>query len=249
MKRILPAGEVVTLSTSRIEITELLEILERLSSNEKKYKVTGKISYLKSEDIHFDGIKEMRGNLAMFAQNPTIQIGPVELVTEDRFQRPHLSIQPGSLHGNDEAQRLMESLQLELKRYQQWPTNIWVRILLILCSFILCLASYFVLLRSLLGWKKKIFWEPPMIDLLFGPLEWGKKWMGFGLILDFLAIYIFLVCIICLLEWLLRIIHKKTVFRRSPRPHLFANSRSMTILSILAAIATISQMIWTFFNA
>ena len=77
----------------------------------------------------FENIEEMKAHLAQFAQNPTIEIGPVVLCTNGDWMSPRLSIKPSDVYKNevgytiDEAQMLLKSLEQELIPYRKWLAN------------------------------------------------------------------------------------------------------------------------------
>jgi hypothetical protein len=117
-----PSFEKVQLPYLRIEVTELLDILERVSGG--KHQITGETS-----DVIFDNIEEIRRHKAEFAQRPTIKVGPVELETEDYSGRPTLSIFMFQLRRTDnadavaEAQVLLNALEKELLPYSSRLAN------------------------------------------------------------------------------------------------------------------------------
>ena len=130
MKQRLPRREEVDLPHIRIEVAELLKILERVSDG--KYKIIGQTS-----DCLFENIEEMKARLAQFAQNPTIAIGPVVLYTFGNWNSPSLMIELDELRRNegsdtiDEARMLMEALERELIPYKSWLASWSGRMILI----------------------------------------------------------------------------------------------------------------------
>ena len=127
MKKKEPDSEKVELPNIRIEVSELLEILERISGG--KYQVTGETS-----DTTFESIKDMKTHLAECARVNSIKIGPVDFDTGRRWgDTPTLSIHfcrwefEDIVYTADEAQPLMNALKEELILYKSWLASPWVR--------------------------------------------------------------------------------------------------------------------------
>ena len=118
MKQIGPIRDEVDLPHIRIEAIELIELLERVSGG--KYEVTATCS-----NVIFNDIEEMKAHLALFAQNPTIKLGPLVLRTRGDWMSPTLHIDSSELQRNEvgytisEAQIVMHSLEAELTRYKR----------------------------------------------------------------------------------------------------------------------------------
>ena len=158
MKRKEPDSEKVEIPNIRIEVTELLEILERISG--EKYPITGETSGFK-----FESIEDMMIHLAECAQANTIKIGPVVFDTGRRWgDSPTLSIDLSEWrlmdigYNADDARILMASLEQELIPFKKWvvhPAVIMVPniILLVVCLFWLLpitVANYFLPLVTIL---------------------------------------------------------------------------------------------------
>ena len=120
MKQKKPDWESVELSHIRIEVTELLEILKRVSGD--KYEITSETS-----STIFESVEEMKSHLAESARAETITIGPVEFETGRKWRdTPKLSICLYEWRWEDvdytieDARLLMNALEKELISYKRW---------------------------------------------------------------------------------------------------------------------------------
>ena len=127
MKKKEPDRAKVELPNIRIEVTELLGILERISGG--KYPITGETS-----DIIFESVEDMMIHLAECAQVNSIKIGPVVFDTGRRWRdSPTLSIDLSKWqimdvdYNADEARILMKSLEQELIPFKKWLARPAVR--------------------------------------------------------------------------------------------------------------------------
>ena len=126
MKQIMPRQEMIDLPHIRIAVTELLEILERVSDG--KFEVIGKTS-----DVMFENIEDMNSHLAECARVSYIEIGPVVLHIHGDWMSPVLTIDLYELHRPeigctiDEARMLMKSMEQELTPYKSWLATSFVR--------------------------------------------------------------------------------------------------------------------------
>lgn len=113
MRKKEPSFETVQLPHLRIEVSELLEILERVAG--QNHQITAE-----TVDVGFDDLEEMKTHKAEISERPKIKVGPVELKTEDYSGRPSLSVYLSELRrtndvtGIEEAQLLLKAIEKEL---------------------------------------------------------------------------------------------------------------------------------------
>ena len=121
--------ESVELPHIRIEVTELLEILERVSGG--KYDITSETA-----SVEFESIEEIKSQLAEFAQADTITIGPVKFDTGRKWgDSPMLTISLFESRWEDvdytieDARLLMNGLEKEVTSYKKMVLTPWARTL------------------------------------------------------------------------------------------------------------------------
>jgi hypothetical protein len=139
MKKNEPLVQIRALPALRIEVSELLQILERVSAG--KFKITAETT-----DAQFESVDEMKSHMAEFAHATKINVGPVGIETGNQYSLPRLYV---SFHGMrsgaeptavDEAKLLLQALEKELLPYKSKMANPKFRNLATLLFTIICTA-------------------------------------------------------------------------------------------------------------
>ena len=122
MKRKEPGYEIRKLPYLRIEVSELLKILERVAAG--RYKITAETS-----SFEFESLEEMSAQKGQLCHDPTILNGPVEFKSSHSVLEPELGINLIALRHNEgseateQAKNLMDALEKELIHYKSPLSN------------------------------------------------------------------------------------------------------------------------------
>lgn len=143
MKKKEPSHERNSLPFLRIEVSELLQVLERVSAG--KHKISAE-----TNSLEFESIEEIRSHKAEFAQRPRVNIGPVEFDSGTAMSPPSLSITLYKLRREDnkdavpQAQVLLKALEKELLAYRSRLANPYTGVFLSLCVGLVCLVFFLI---------------------------------------------------------------------------------------------------------